>query len=123
MKLKIDSDGKVTGWALSGDIEGGIDYSGIAPDDFYNNYEFYQFKNGQVVFDATLQTQSENSRQNEEKITELTSWFDDYYDKQVAQYARTQRLGIAFDGDIVALDAEAADKQMQIRNIRKGSLL
>lgn len=50
------------------------------------------------------------------ELNELTQWFT-YYDNQVAQYNRCQRLGVEFDNDINELDNEATQKQLRIREI------
>ncbi len=50
------------------------------------------------------------------ELTELYQWFH-WYDIQVAQYGRAQRMGAEFDKDISALDAEAAQNQARIREI------
>lgn len=52
------------------------------------------------------------------ELNELTEWFT-YYDNQVAQYNRCQRLGIEFDKDINELDKEANQKQLRIREIKE----
>ena len=60
------------------------------------------------------QRQLEFNLNNE--LNELTQWFA-YYDNQVAQYNRCQRLRVGFDRDINKLDNEATQKQLRIREI------
>ena len=47
---------------------------------------------------------------------ELLKWIE-YYDKQVMQYNRCQRLGIEFDKDISELDNQANINQARLREI------
>lgn len=49
---------------------------------------------------------------------ELAAWFA-WYDIQIMQYQRCQRLGETFDQNVEELDAEAAVKQARIREIRE----
>jgi hypothetical protein len=51
------------------------------------------------------------------ELKEINLWFT-WYDNQVAQYNRSQRLGIEFDRDINELDNEATQKQLRIREIQ-----
>lgn len=53
----------------------------------------------------------------ENELIELENWFN-YYDNQINQYNRNQRLNLIFDKDIVELDNEAKEKQLRIREIR-----
>ena len=52
------------------------------------------------------------------ELNKLTSWFE-WYDSQMAQYNRCQRLGLEFDRDIAELDAEAVKNQLRIREINE----
>jgi hypothetical protein len=62
------------------------------------------------------------ARQNEfnlnNELNELVAWFDGYYRTQVEQYNRCQRTGEIYDKDIVALDKQANDAQIRIREIK-----
>lgn len=62
------------------------------------------------------------ARQNEFKLNnelnELVAWFEGYYRTQVEQYNRCQRTGDVYDKDIVALDKQANDAQIRIREIK-----
>ena len=50
------------------------------------------------------------------ELNEINQWFV-WYDNQIAQYNRCQRLGLEFDKDINELDNEATQKQLRIREI------
>ncbi|MGE5494625.1 MAG: hypothetical protein ACM3S4_04920 [Burkholderiales bacterium] len=52
------------------------------------------------------------------ELNTLYAWFDEY-DKQIAQYQRCLRTGEQYDKDIAALDTEANQKQLRIREIRQ----
>ena len=54
----------------------------------------------------------------EQELLELHDWLDNYYDSQVKQYQRCQRLGIEFDKNIVELDNQAKSYQERIREIK-----
>ena len=53
----------------------------------------------------------------QKELFELETWFK-WYDNQVAQYNRCQRLGIEFDKDINELDNQAKINQERIAEIR-----
>lgn len=53
----------------------------------------------------------------QKELTELDNWFK-WYDNQVAQYNRCQRLGLDFDKDINELDNQAKVNQERIAEIR-----
>ena len=53
----------------------------------------------------------------QKELTELELWFN-WYDNQVAQYNRCQRLGIGFDKDINELDNQAKVNQERIAELR-----
>lgn len=54
----------------------------------------------------------------ENELREIDEWFT-WYDKQVAQYHRSKRQGIAFDKNIEDLDNDADSKQIRIREIKE----
>lgn len=70
---------------------------------------------GKVVAEEHVQTEEEKL---ESELLELDSWFK-WYDNQVAQYNRCQRLGTKFDKDIKKLDNQAAINQARIAEIRE----
>ena len=53
------------------------------------------------------------------ELNELVTWFDGYYRTQVEQYNRCQRTGAVYDKDIVALDKQADETQIRIREIKE----
>ena len=53
------------------------------------------------------------------ELNELVAWFEGYYRTQVEQYNRCQRTGGVYDKDIVALDKQANDTQIRIREIKE----
>ena len=64
---------------------------------------------------AEREKRQEQFKLNEE-LNEINQWFS-WYDNQIAQYNRCQRLGVDFDKDINELDKEATQKQLRIREI------
>lgn len=58
---------------------------------------------------------------NQQDLTVLESWFT-YYDRQVAEYSRCQRLGIAYSNDdnltIEQLDELAEQNKAKINKLR-----
>lgn len=73
--------------------------------------ETYEYEEIQLYIPYT-----EEELLNNELFT-LTGWFDTYYRTQVEQYNRCQRTGAVYDKDIVALDKQADDTQIRIREI------
>lgn len=71
--------------------------------------------------DFTFNIEKYNARKQsylyEEQLNELETWFN-WYDNQVAQYNRCQRLGIEFDKDINELDNQAKVNQERIAELR-----
>lgn len=71
-------------------------------------------------------TQQEINKNEEEKIKfekqnrilEINQWFA-WYDNQVSQYQRCQRLGIEFDRDINELDNQAKTYQEELRSCKE----
>ena len=53
----------------------------------------------------------------QKELTELDNWFK-WYDNQVAQYNRCQRLGIEYDRDINELDNQAKTNQERVAQLR-----
>ena len=54
----------------------------------------------------------------QKELNELVAWFEGYYRTQVEQYNRCQRTGDIYDKDIVALDKQANNAQIRIREIK-----
>ena len=83
-------------------------------------YEQLMFEYGnQYIFkliDGILKPIYKPDLQNE--LDNLYIWFE-WYDKQVVEYNRCQRLGIEFDRNIQDLDVLALEKQLRIREILK----
>lgn len=59
-----------------------------------------------------------NSLNFTQERQELLQWFE-WYDKQVMQYERCQRLGVEFDKDIHELDEQATVNQQRLREINE----
>lgn len=92
------------------DVEKVIDIEGVEGQAAYDEEEDI------VVY--IPYTEKELQRQKDEtEYSELSQWFE-WYDMQVNQYERTKRLGVEFDRDINALDAEAVEKAEQMRNVK-----
>lgn len=65
-----------------------------------------------------VRKKSEEELLNNE-LNELLAWFNNYYRTQVEQYNRCQRTGAVYDKDIVALDKQADEAQIRIREIKE----
>ena len=97
---------------------------GIEVTDEYFDYLFCEQSKGKelkVVDGQIVAVEHQLSEYDKltNELTTLTSWFNDYYDNQIKQYERCQRLGLVFDGDIKTLDNEAQNNQIRIREIRE----
>ena len=56
------------------------------------------------------------------ELAQLHTWFDDFYDKQVNEYARCKRLGVPYDnkyGTIESLDLQAEVKSKRIKELEQ----
>lgn len=59
-----------------------------------------------------------NTKELNQELETLLTWFEGYYRCQVEQYNRCQRTGDVYDKDIVALDKQANATQIRIREIK-----
>lgn len=86
----------------------------------------FDIKTGQKQIIERELTQQEINKNEKEKIkfekqnriSEINQWFA-WYDNQVKQYERCQRLGIEFDKDMVELDHQADAYQKELRNYKE----
>lgn len=100
------------------------------------HYEYEHYDNGgslrrKVVDTPAVEAQPERYEYEEirvyipyteeellqKELGKIYEWFE-WYDKQVAQYNRCQRLSQFFDYDINELDREASNKQLRVREIK-----
>ena len=123
MKIQIDENNYIMGYATVGEITEGID---VEYDEavFEYGFAFYKYENGKIIFDEDKYNQcienEEKQRQKEElqiQIEEVAEWLKNY-DKEYAAYERCKRLGIIYDGDIETLNAQAAEKQNQCNGLK-----
>lgn len=78
--------------------------------------EFICKEVSQEEYELFMQKQNEELELQKE-LTEIEIWFN-WYDNQVSQYNRCQRLGIEFDKDINELDNQAKVNQERIAELR-----
>lgn len=119
MKIKTDENGRVLGFVTMGGMEGAEEYTGEIPAGFEQNCRTFRMVDGHLVKDEEAEAAMAKAKAEAEELSEISSWFS-WYDNQIAQYSRAVRLGETFDKDIAALDAEAAQKQARIREIKNG---
>jgi len=117
MKIKFNENGYVEGYVTLGDMEGAVEFDGAIPESFAENCRFCHLVDGELVLDEEKLAAAEQAEILRGERTEIYSWFA-WYDNQVMQYTRAVRRGEPFDLDIEVLDAEAAAKQLRIREIR-----
>lgn len=120
MKIRFDENGRVTGYVNDEcDMEDAETWFGEIPEGFNaETYLFYRLENGILTFDETLAAEASQKEAAQIELSEIAGWFS-WYDNQVQQYLRAQRLGEMFDGDIVALDAQAKEYQIRIRALKQ----
>lgn len=123
MKIQIDENGYIVGYATIGGVTDGID---VDYDEtvFKYGFEFYRYDNGEIVFDEdkyNTYNENENKKEElirlEEQVNELNSFLTDY-DNKSATYERCQKLNIPCDIDIETLTAEAVEKQKSFMEIQ-----
>lgn len=123
MKIQIDENGYIVGYATIGGVTDGID---VDYDEtiFEHRFEFYRYYNGEIIFDEdkyNLFMENEEKQKNidelQVQINEIEEWLKDY-DSEYATYERCKRLGIIYDGDIETLNAQAAEKQKECNGLK-----
>lgn len=130
MVIQIDNQGYVTSYAAVGGFANGIEI-GTAPDGFAENYAGYRYESGGLVFDEahfeSLQTANARREAIEAEEGGILQWFE-WYDAQVKQYERAQRLAeagvqpdppavTAFNHSMAELDAQAARNHARLREL------
>ena len=116
--LQINEAGYITGWASMGNIENGVEVDAKLVDSLDSSLMGCQkYVYGKIVTDSDLVTVKETTKSASVEIAEIKEWFA-WYDNQVCQYERAKRLGVEFDKNIADLDAEAAEKQVRIRELQ-----
>lgn len=120
MRIRLDADGYVAGYSDDGfDMDGGVDFPGEIPEGFDAlSCGFYRLEGEKLVFDAQKSREAQEREAAETELEALYQWFEGY-DRQVMQYARAQRLGRAFEGDIRELDAQAEINRRRILELTK----
>lgn len=120
MQIRYDAQGYVEGYAEVGGMPGAVEYTGAVPEGFGpDTCRYYRMQDGELVFDAEKQHAEEVAESAEATIADLRWWLDNYYDKQVSEYLRCQRLGIPYDKDIMALDEQAEEARARIRELNE----
>jgi len=119
MQILFDADGRVEGYAEVGGIPGAVEYAGAVPAGFGpDTCRFYRLEGGALVYDAAKRQAELDTIAAAEELAERLEWFE-WYDLQVKEYERAQRLGEPFDGDIMALDEQAKENAARIRELRE----
>lgn len=123
MKIQIDDNNYIVGYATVGNVTDGIEVS-YNESIFEHGFEFYRYENGEIVFDEEkydkfIQNEEKQSQIEELKtqIEELDEWLKNY-DSEYATYERCKRLGIVYDGDIDNLNSEAVEKQNMCNELK-----
>ncbi len=119
MKLILDVNGYVKGYALSSDTENVVEYSGEIPSDFEQNMILYKVDGEELIFDTEKYNAMIQKELAMKELQEIGLWFK-WYDIQVAQYERSLRVSdlSVFSQDITLLDTEANEKQHRVRELK-----
>lgn len=115
MYIYYDENNYITGYGS--EVEERSFYSKTIPAEVDNYLGCYYISDGKAVLDESRKEYIDRQRIAETELQELTSWFG-WYDQQAIQYQRAQRMNIAFDRDMAALDAEAVTKSLRINELR-----
>ena len=97
--------------------EDSVLWEGNFPSEFDTYLGCYKYNNGNFILDEAKRQYLVNCDLYTNEGNEIINWFT-WYDQQIAQYTRCQRLGIPFDRDIEELDAEASIKQLRLAEIK-----
>lgn len=92
-------------------------WEGDFPSEFDAYLGCYKYNNGNFILDEKKKEYLVNCDKFSTEGNAIINWFS-WYDQQVAQYNRCQRLGIEFDKDINELDAQAAINQARLAEIK-----
>lgn len=124
MKIQINKDNYIVGYATKGGLNDGIDVE-YDSSIFTYGFEFYKYENGNIIFDANkydlfIKNKEKQKRidETQSKINEISEWLKNY-DLEYSSYERCKRLGIIYHKDIDLLNAEAAEKQKQYNELNK----
>lgn len=74
MKIKFDKNGYVTGYAVVGDMDGAVEFTGEIPDNFSaENCGCFYKEGNSLIFDNEKHNKVEKNLNNLERIVELKS--------------------------------------------------
>lgn len=116
MQILTDSEGYVCAAALEGAIAGGREYCGMTPLFFEEYMDCFRLVGGTLALDAQKLVQRQKAQADKKETDALYAWFA-WYDRQLMQYQRAQRLGEGFGGDVALLDRQAKQKQARLREL------
>ena len=119
MRIKPGKDGYVEGYAEVGDMEGSVAFCGEIPEGFGpKTCRCYRIADAvTLVPDTERLALMQAMPAMQDELAALLDWFA-WYDTQVMQYQRAERLGEACDINIGKLDRQAAKNQARINGIK-----
>ena len=118
MKIKISVSGYVEGYVTLGEMDGAVEFHGEVPDGFNpETCTCYRLEDSTLILDAEKLAFIQSLPVMREELASLHQWLA-WYDVQIMQYTRAERLGAISSIDIVALDIQAAVNQARINDLR-----
>lgn len=117
MHIKFGVDGYVEGYVIIGGMPGAIEFGGTIPDGFdAETCRCYRLVGGELVLDDEKLAAMRRRETLAQELVEVYAWLDMYHAK-LKEFEICQRIGEPFDGDMAALDAEAAVKAARKKEI------
>ena len=117
MRIKFGADGYVEGYVIIGGMDGAVEYEGTIPDGFdAETCRCYRLVGGELVLDEEKLAAMRQRETLAQELVEVYVWLDMYHAK-LKELEICQRTGEPFDGDMAALDAEAAVKVARKKEI------
>lgn len=124
MKLKLDENNYIVGYANLGDLDNSVD-ADIDVSNLEHPIGMYQLIDNEVVLDNEKLALHISEKENEETVNQLQSeketivnWLNDY-EIEYAEYLRCQRLNVTYTGNVETLNAQAVIKQKRLNEINE----
>lgn len=115
--IRLDDDGYIDGYVEIGGMPGAVEFGGELPEGFgAGTCRCYRLVGGELVLDEEKLAAMRRRETLAQELVEVYAWLDMYHAK-LKEFEICQRIGEPFDGDMAALDTEAAVKVARKKEI------